>query len=327
MKEPRVPGSVLAISLLALAIAGAVNLLWPDALPQYSALMWLLALIPPFLLAYYRGWEGAALALAGGMVLLIGVEIGGSYLTDRAIRWWVVGGGIVLLIVVSLGAGTIANSLHRQTSDALRLAYADSLTGLPNRRILGIFLSQHFAAAQRGAELSMALFDIDGFKELNDRRGHSAGDEALLLVGRVLDQHTRSMNISGRHGGDEFLALLPGEPATGAYRYAERVRLAIADLELAHADRLSVSCGVASFRPSVSDPKQLLDAADRALYAAKKLGGNRVVANAAGVEPGTETPMLVLEEDGEVRKRDGATTIGPGRPSTETEALDRREST
>ena len=76
--------------------------MFPEQLENYFALLWLLALVPPFLLAYYKGWEGATLALAIGMILLVGVEVGGSYLADREVRWWVVTGVIVVLITVSL---------------------------------------------------------------------------------------------------------------------------------------------------------------------------------------------------------------------------------
>lgn len=293
------PLSALLVSVLALAVAAAGNWFWPERLPDYFALLWLLALIPPFLLAYYRGWEGAALALAVGMVLLIGVEVGGSFLTDRSVRWWIVGGVIFVLILVSLGAGFTAEKLHRQTTEALELAYADALTGLPNRRILDLFFRKEFAAAQRGGALSIAVFDIDGFKGYNDTRGHSAGDDALRLVGRVLSRNTRAMNLSGRLGGDEFLSLLPGERAAGAARFAERVRRDLASAELARQERITVSAGVAGYHPALSTTKALLDAADRALYAAKRSGGNATVVNAEHAAPGEfegeEVTMLDAE--------------------------------
>ena len=301
LKRRDVPASALVVSFLALAIASIVNLAWPEVLPDYFALVWVLALIPPFLLAYYRGWEGAALALAAGMILLIGVEVGGSLITNRVIRWWIVGGVIFMLIGVSLGAGAVAEKLHSHTSDALQMAFSDPLTGLPNRRILDAFLSKEFAAAQRGSALSVAVFDIDGFKSYNDTRGHSAGDDALRLVAGMLDKNTRAMNVSGRQGGDEFLALLPGEPLAGAYHFAERVRAAIADSAVARERSLTVSAGVAAYSPPMADPKELLEAADRSLYAAKRLGGNAVVASGELDDGAATSEMRVLHADGQVR--------------------------
>lgn len=314
LEEKRVPHSALLLSLLALAVAAAGNFFWPDRLPDYFALLWLLALIPPFLLAYYRGWEGAALALAAGMILLVGVEVGGSYLADRQVRWWIVGAVIVVLITVSLGAGSIADRLHRRTSAALELAYADPLTGLPNRRILDLFFAKEFATAQRGGALSVALFDIDGFKPYNDSKGHSAGDEVLRVVSRVLSSTTRAMNASGRQGGDEFLTLLPGERAIGAYHFAERVREEVERDRLAREEQITVSGGVAAFDPTMAQPRDLLDAADRALYAAKRLGGNRIVVNAEHQSPVefAGERVLLLDERGEIHDSGAEAPGAPG---------------
>jgi len=302
LEGQRVPVSALVVSLLALAIASFVNLVWIDQLPEYFALLWVLALIPPFLLAYYRGWEGAALALALGMVLLIGVEVGGSLLTDREIRWYILSGVIVGLILVSLGAGIVTDRLHKRESDALQLAHEDALTGLPNRRILDLFLIKDFAGAQRGSQLAVVVLDIDGFKQFNDTQGHSAGDDALRLVGAALDTNTRAMNTSGRLGGDEFLSLLPGETGSGASYFAERVRKAIAGATLGRAQQITVSIGVAEFEPAMTSTEELLDAADRALYASKRMGGDRTVLNGESGQVYAQAGMLVLQADGEVRR-------------------------
>lgn len=292
LSEKRVPPSALLISVVALAVAAAGNFLWPERLPDVFALLWLLALIPPFLLAYYKGWAGAALALGAGMVLLIGVEVGGSHLADREIRWWVVSAVIVVLIGVSLGAGAITDRLHRRASDALDLAFSDPLTGLPNRRVLDLFLQKAFSAAERGGELSVVLFDLDGLKQLNDTRGHSAGDDALRTVARVLAANTRASDVSGRLGGDEFLTILPGAPASSALAFAQRVS---EELETAAGDRpdgIGLSTGIASHRPGMPGVQALIDAADDALYTAKESGrGRAVIAPSARAEATRTVPV------------------------------------
>lgn len=298
--ESPVPLSGLIVSVLALVIAAGANLMFRETLQQYSALVWILALVPPFLLAYYRGWEGAALALAAGMILLIAVEVGGPLLTERDVQWWNVGGVIVLLIAVSLGAGAIAAKLRTKASDALQLAYSDSLTGLPNRRILDMFLSKEFAAARRGGQLTIVVFDIDGFKRFNDSHGHAAGDDALRAMADLLDQNTRAMNLSGRFGGDEFLSLLPGEAATGSHAFADRVRQCVSEAPVASDVSLTVSVGIAEFDSSMEEVVQLMEAADRALYAAKRAGGDRVVVNAESGWIGERPGMLVLDAGGRV---------------------------
>ena len=268
-----VPRSALLVSVLALGTAASGNSLFPEQLENYFALLWLLALIPPFLLAYYKGWRGATLALAIGMVLLVGVEVGGSYLANREVRWWVVSGVIVVLITVSLGAGVISERLHQERSSALDLAYLDHLTGLPNRRTLEWFLGKEFAEAQRGRPLAIVLFDIDGFKEHNDKSGHAEGDRVLRVVADVLGTNTRASDLTGRMGGDEFLSILGGETADTAVTFARRV---LRELE-ARTDLVGLSAGIAAYGPGVTSAADLLEQADRALYEAKSEGGGRVV--------------------------------------------------
>ncbi|MFQ5889319.1 MAG: GGDEF domain-containing protein [Gemmatimonadota bacterium] len=270
------PPKALAISAFALAVAALASL-WPESLQRISALVWLLALVPSFLLAYHKGWTGGAYGLAGAMALLILLQIVPSWTAGADVDWRITGAITVVLIAGSLGASAIAESLHRERDRALLLAYEDPLTGLPNRRVIDFFLTRHFAAAARGYTLSIVMFDIDGFKAYNDRHGHQAGDEALRLVGRVLATNTRQMDISGRSGGEEFLSVLPGAPASGATVFAERVRQAVARESEDLPEPLTISAGVAGFEPSMEEVRELLVAVDRALYAAKQGGRNRTV--------------------------------------------------
>ncbi len=113
------PPRTLGISLFALAAAGMAALLRPEAggAGQFWGLLWLLALIPPFLLSYYRGWMGAVIALGIGMVVLTGTEVVGGTLTAGAVDWWIYGLATVGLIFVSLGAGITSEALHRAGGD------------------------------------------------------------------------------------------------------------------------------------------------------------------------------------------------------------------
>lgn len=280
-----VPRSALFVSVLALGTAAAGNIMFPEQLENYFALLWLLALIPPFLLAYYKGWEGATVALAIGMILLVGVEVGGSYLADREVRWWIVTGFIVILITVSLGAGVISEQLHRERSSALDLAYLDHLTGLPNRRTLEWFLGKEFAEAERGRPLTVVLFDIDGFKLHNDESGHAEGDRVLKVVADVLGTNTRASDLTGRMGGDEFLSILGGETADTALVFAQRV---LSELE-SRTELVGLSAGIASYGPGISSAPDLLEQADQALYEAKSEGGGRVVRRLSAEDAARET--------------------------------------
>jgi diguanylate cyclase (GGDEF)-like protein len=285
-----VPPRALAISLVALAVAGLTAIAWPSSLDELAGLVWLLALIPAFLFAYYRGWEGAAAGVLIAMILMIAIEIVPALIIGTEVDWRIAGGVAVAFIAASLGLGALAEMLRRQKSSAMQLAFRDVLTGLPNRRMVDLFLQQHFAASQRGQPLTVAIFDLDRFKNYNDTYGHAAGDEALEAFGDILKRQTRDSDIAGRYGGEEFLAILPSSDAEGARQYAERVREALARHELPSGTRITVSAGVAVAGPTMSEASELVRAADAALYQAKAAGGNRV-------DPGPTRPEAPVPAD------------------------------
>lgn len=273
----RVPTKALVLSSVSLAAAATASLLWPESMGDYSALVWLLALIPAFLFAYYKGWRGAMIPLVATMILLAALEVGISLLLTQPVAWWVVGGVTAVLIGVSLGAGLVSEAHRRETADALKLAYADPLTGLPNRRVLELFLRQEFAGVARGRRCAIILLDIDDFKRINDSEGHQAGDDVLRAVAETLQTNSRHSDLSGRFGGDEFLALLPGETVKGALIFADRVLNAVAERYRDFDISVTMSCGIAVSNSNTRDPNDLLLAADMALYSAKREGGNRAV--------------------------------------------------
>ncbi|MCG6988697.1 MAG: GGDEF domain-containing protein [Gemmatimonadetes bacterium] len=268
-----VPFRALAISVGALAVPVLGALVFPARLGEYGALLWLTMVIPAFLLAYHRGWKGAATALAAGMatlsvtqavVLWLGAPVPGTLL-----------GVVAAYVLIVLGIGWLAEALHQQRAVVEDMAFTDLLTGLPNRRQARLFLENEFAAAQRGRTLSAVIFDLDHFKEYNDQHGHPVGDEALRAFADILGRTTRRADLSARFGGEEFLSVLTASDAEGAVIFADRIRMA---LEAAHLDRgsLTVSAGAASYHPGMRSPDDLLAAADDALYQAKRDGRNCV---------------------------------------------------
>lgn len=269
----RVPTRALVLSIVALLVPVAGALLVPDQLGDYGALLWLLALIPAFLLAYYRGWRGVATALAAGMATLAFTQavaaIMGREVPDLLL------GIVVAYLGISLGIGWLAEVLHKDRDEVEDLSFTDGLTNLPNRRHARVFLENEFAAAERGRLLSVALFDLDHFREYNERWGEQTGDRALVALGEILSRTTRRMNLSARFGGEEFVSVLAGTGSEGAMVYSERVRQAFKALRLPQGT-LTVSAGVATYHPSMRSPDELLAAADHALYQAKHEGRNRV---------------------------------------------------
>ncbi len=266
-----VPARALALSVSALLVPVTGALAFPDALGEAGALLWLLALVPAFLLAYYRGWRGVATALALGMATLSLTQVAATVL-DRAIPE-ILFAIVVAYLGISVGIGWVTELLHRQRADVEDLALTDILTRLPNRRHARIFLENEFGAAERGRALAVVLFDLDEFKKYNDDYGHQAGDEALQRFGEILVATTRKMNLSARFGGEEFLSILAGSDDDGAMIFAERVRESLANAHLTHG-RLTVSAGIAAYHPSMRSPDELIAAADLALYRAKRDGRN-----------------------------------------------------
>ena len=123
---------------------------------------------------------------------------------------------------------------RRREREAVRrieyLAHYDTITGLPNRALLSDRLAQETARARRGSEtFAVLMFDLDGFKAVNDTWGHAAGDRVLVQVGERVRRCVRASDTVGRLGGDEFLAILPQTSLEGAIGVAEKLREALAE--------------------------------------------------------------------------------------------------
>ncbi len=273
----RVPPQALLLSLLSLWVPVASSSLFPEwTNADVGVLIWLLALVPPFLLSYYRGWMGASLALAGGMAAFAVAQIVVIVLGASIPPTEIMLGLIVVLIMVSLGSGVLASVFHRSLGAAEQMALTDPGTGLPNRRHGMLHLQRAFAAAGRGNDLSVVMFDLDKFKAVNDRFGHHTGDEVLRVFGEILLRHTRAMHLSARFGGEEFVAILDGIDADGATVMAGRVLESLRTHDFAWG-RLTVSAGISEYEDGMASPDVLIAAADQALYRAKGRGGDRVV--------------------------------------------------
>ena len=270
-----IPLRALWLSFAALAVPVSSALLFPSwAGEETGLLIWLTALVPAFLLTYYRGWQGASLALAMGMAALVLTQVA-LLLAGIEVRNWALLSGIVLVfLATSLGIGWVTELLHVERRRAERLALMDPLTGMPNRRHSVVFIEAAFAAAKRGIPLTVVLFDVDKFKAFNDTRGHLAGDEALKRVAEVLVGTTRKMNLTSRWGGEEFLSMLSDTPVEGGRIFAERV---LSEIHQAFPDgSVTLSAGVARYTDAMETPTRLLAAADEAMYSAKADGGDCV---------------------------------------------------
>ena len=168
-------------------------------------------------------------------------------------------------------------------SRLLAEATTDELTGLRNQRAFHRHLADEVQRARRYRHpLSLLLLDLDGFKEINDRAGHPTGDRVLAEIARRIEARVRVEAVVARLGGDELGIVLPDCDAEAAYLVAERVREAVCASPADGRERVTVCAGVAEMRPADSPP-DMVAAADVALYAAKRMGGNTCVRHTPGL--------------------------------------------
>ena len=235
--------------------------------------------------------DGTARAVLDGLGAVMRGEAGDFFIeypchSPSQERWFClratrVSRGSVIGIVVAHEDITARKKAESELEQALAreriLARTDSLTGAFNRRHFFDLANQEFAVAHRYHQpLSLILFDIDHFKNINDRHGHDVGDETLCHVAAVARDHLREADVFARYGGEEFIVLLPQTPLAEATLVAERMRVEIADLS---APPITISSGVAELRPGDESLDVILRRADDALYRAKQEGRNRTVAD------------------------------------------------
>jgi diguanylate cyclase (GGDEF)-like protein len=168
-----------------------------------------------------------------------------------------------------------------QNAHLYELAMVDGLTGLFVRRYFDARLDEEIERARRyGTEFSVAMMDIDNFKELNDTHGHQAGDRVLRDLAAIIRQQMRGGDTAARYGGEEFSMILPRTDMVAAYNQAERIRALIADYRLSVGDQVvsvTASFGIAAYPGSgATTAEDLVRLADRALYRAKRTGKDRV---------------------------------------------------
>ncbi|MCK5543613.1 MAG: HDOD domain-containing protein [Desulfobulbaceae bacterium] len=169
-------------------------------------------------------------------------------------------------------------------------ASMDGLTKVHNRASIEEILPKIFRHTKReGRELSVAMIDVDHFKEFNDRFGHLVGDNILKLVAGTINKFSRPSDVVGRYGGDEFLVLLKDTDINDGMRYVERIRKEIENLGRLLTRRfpshpLTVSIGLTAYHPTIMTKEELVANADQALYLAKDAGKNKVVTISAGAD-------------------------------------------
>ncbi|WP_397606912.1 GGDEF domain-containing protein [Silanimonas sp.] len=284
----RLAGGLAVAAIVAWFVWPAGRELVYPALRGIAAAM-LLVLLPLLVLALHRGSRNALAVLIALLPPL--VVVGPFY--DGLLRPWrgeaLLLSGAWFAITMTVAMSQRIGALRQQRDRMRALAERDALTGLPNRRALAEVLPRLIDEARAQARpLAVVFVDLDHFKAINDRHGHAVGDEVLVEAARRLADRLRGGEMAARHGGEEFVLLLPGADGQRAMAAAQRLRAALADTPFGTTvGPLSVtaSFGVANLEPGAarraSSPAELLARADAAMYRAKQAGRNRV----AGSEP------------------------------------------
>jgi diguanylate cyclase (GGDEF)-like protein len=185
----------------------------------------------------------------------------------------------LMLTLVEPCAIALENAILFQRTEQLTIT--DDLTKLFNSRYLNLYLGREIKRCKRhGIPLSIIFLDLDGFKGINDQYGHLAGSGTLTEVGSILAEGVRESDILARYGGDEFVAVLPETPASGALVIAERLRRSIQEnhflKSLGLSARISASFGIASYPDHALTPEALIQKADQAMYRVKEREKNGI---------------------------------------------------
>jgi diguanylate cyclase (GGDEF)-like protein len=199
--------------------------------------------------------------------------------------------GLVATWLLAFVAIAYASHQRRALQGVIDLWRTDPLTGLYNRSQLFVTLEQEVSRTRRSDRgFCVLMIDLDGLKTINDQTGHLRGDEVLRAVGAVIAGSIRNVDSAYRYGGDEFVVMLPETDIVGAFFVAEKIRIGAEEVGVAQGPGeplTSVSIGLVSHPEDGTTAEQLIAAADRAMYEAKKLGKNQISGN-----PRPRPPLL-----------------------------------
>jgi len=266
---------VLPVGMLLLAVVGMLDLLTGRELGfsifYLLPVAWVSWRLPPTM--------GGAMALLGAVIWFASETYGAQTYSHPTIPVWNAAVRLGFFLLTVCAVVRIRKSLERERA----LSTTDALTELANSRAFYSAASREVERARRSASaLSICYIDLDNFKTVNDTQGHLGGDRALKAIGGCLRSAVRVGDVPARLGGDEFAVLLPDTAADGARSVADRMRCAL----LLAMERLGLgvtfSVGVVTFLEPPASPDELLQQADRVMYAVKRGGKNAVRCETVG---------------------------------------------
>jgi diguanylate cyclase (GGDEF)-like protein len=264
----------------AVALIGGLLALTGFASSPFAMLFALVSVAAALAYGPQAGLAAAGLATAAfAAVLLLDPQLA-SYAPEDALRLSIGLGATWLLAFIAIA---YAGHQRRAVAHALALSRTDPLTTLFNRSQLFVTLEQEVSRTRRSDRgFCLLMIDVDGLKLINDTAGHMRGDDVLRALGAIIHTSIRNVDSAYRYGGDEFVVLLPETEIVGAFVVAEKIRAGAEEVGLALTESeplTSVSIGLVSHPEDGLSAEELMTAADRAMYQAKKLGKNQISGN------------------------------------------------
>jgi len=275
------PPWIFGLALIGVSATGLA-----DYLSGFELSLSVFYLAPVAVSAWYAGrYAGLGIALLSAATWLAADIGAGSAYSHPAIAVW---NATMHLTVFVLTSALLSALRLRLLAESAR-ARTDPLTGVLNARAFAEQLGYSLALAQReGTPLTLAYVDLDDFKQINDRYGHTQGDRVLVAVGQTLQEATRRTDIAARLGGDEFVLILPDTDRIGAEslirKFSQKLRIALD----ATGSGVTCSIGAVTFASPPLSVTQAIDAADRLMYRVKKRGKNAMAFELAA---GQESPL------------------------------------
>lgn len=304
-RDTGMPSHAFLLSACLPALAAVARYALPGEVGTWSLLIWLLGLVPVFLLTRHMGWNGALLGLVWTSAMVILAELFASTRSGAAPEWPLVGLVIAVTASVALGSGLNWQWwTRRQLQELSAPSTGGSLIGdLPAGSILSYFIDKLFEAARRRPPLTVMLLQVDNFDAYKDLYGKDRASEALDIAIRALQSRTRAANVFGRVDDRTLVVLLHGEGLAPAHALAARVHEEIEAVPAPWSGRITLSIGIAGFDPSMPNSEALLAQAWQAVETARRMGGDTVVvAQGASEETLVTSGMIVLKSNGQVKE-------------------------
>jgi diguanylate cyclase (GGDEF)-like protein len=255
-----------AIYLISYAVFGVVVYFDFVTGPGFSIALFYLA--PIYFLTWFAGMVPGVTMTCLAMVALTGADFRWNQsLTTSSLIDWDRFARLCFLLLTTVLLGRLREA-YLSASESSR---SDFLTGLANRReFFAVAEQERLRAARYGQCISVAYMDLDGFKEVNDKLGHSAGDAILMDVANELRKNLRAIDMVARMGGDEFVILLPETDAPSARAAIEKLRIILLDLSRERNWPVTYSIGLITFEQAPKSTDDMIGEADRLMYSVKR---------------------------------------------------------